>query len=868
MIKYFVAILLSIALAACGGGGDSAPTPAATYSISGTVTQSGGTTAVAGATIALSGASSASTTSAADGTYSFTGLTNGGYTVTPTKTGSAFSPVSTAVSVSGANVTNTNFTAAAAGTTTYSISGAVSGAATSGVIITLTGANSGTAVTGPGGIYTFSGLVAGSYTLAASLSGYTFSPSIPVTIVAADSTANDFVATAIPVAHSLSGHVSGATGVTITVTGTASPTPVTTDGSGNYTVTGLYDGQYTVTPSKTGYTFTPNSTGVTMSGADVTQTNFTGASNASVVANVSGSITGAWVEGVTITMSGAATGNPTSNASGNYTFTGLPSGAQYVFTPSLAGYTFSPASQTVNIPAGSSTAVTVPAFTAASTVPSYSISGTVSYSGTQTGPVNLKVWYSGCVGCIPAAGTSIAAPGAYVIRGLAPGSYVVSAAMDTLGTGQANATKPQGSSTIAISAANAAGVNVALADPTVPPAATPTGLTVYPSNGTAFIQWNQVNNAGGTETVSAYKIYWSTDNFVTSSSVTVTAHNDAMYIQSGLANVATYFKISALVNGVEGTPSAVFGPVNIGATTGANTVSGTVTFPGTASGPLLVGAYNPMTGAVYFTKIAAPVSPQSYSFAGVPDGTYANFAVIDMNANGSIDAGDIGNTNNNNMPMINLPGPTGGTIALTSSPATAQVNTQFYSNGTSYSNYSLELNVINGTKAIKTVTLISGLNMPLPQDMGRDWSGFRVWQSQPAAIPVVGDSYVFRVTYADNTTQDMTGSVTAVLDASNLAQAPTVSFTAPGSATVPLFSWMAPATAPAAPYSYRVSVNGGGANWWSNNIPSSALSALYNQDGSANMASLPAATAYTWQVVVNDAKGNGATLQASPFTTP
>ena len=190
-IKFLLTILLGMAVAACGGGGGGGS------DISGRVTLTGlaHDFALPGVTINLA---SASTITDAYGSYSFTGLANGNYTVTPSLAGYAFSPTGTAVSVSGANATGTDFTATAAATA-YSISGTVSGAASSGVKITLSGNNTGTAVTGTGGTYTISSLVAGNYTVTPSLSGFTFSPkNIAMTSLAANSTANNFVATAIP----------------------------------------------------------------------------------------------------------------------------------------------------------------------------------------------------------------------------------------------------------------------------------------------------------------------------------------------------------------------------------------------------------------------------------------------------------------------------------------------------------------------------------------------------------------------------------------------------------------------------------------------------------------------------------------------
>lgn len=76
-----------------------------TYSISGSVGAAG-----AGATITLSGAASATTTAAAvTGDYSFSGLANGSYLVTPGLVGSAFSPSNSAAVVNSANITELNF---------------------------------------------------------------------------------------------------------------------------------------------------------------------------------------------------------------------------------------------------------------------------------------------------------------------------------------------------------------------------------------------------------------------------------------------------------------------------------------------------------------------------------------------------------------------------------------------------------------------------------------------------------------------------------------------------------------------------------------------------------------------------------------
>lgn len=82
---------------------------AATFSISGTITPSSGGS---GATVTLSGAAGATTTTNASGTYTFANLANGNYVVTPSNSGFTFTPGSTNVTLSGANKTGVNFTAA------------------------------------------------------------------------------------------------------------------------------------------------------------------------------------------------------------------------------------------------------------------------------------------------------------------------------------------------------------------------------------------------------------------------------------------------------------------------------------------------------------------------------------------------------------------------------------------------------------------------------------------------------------------------------------------------------------------------------------------------------------------------------------
>jgi hypothetical protein len=86
----------------------------------------------------------------------------------------------------------------------------------------------------------------------------------------------DFVAGKIaPPTYSISGNA-GHAGATVSYSGTSSGS-VTADGSGNYTIPGLINGSYVITPTLTGYAFTPTSHSETVSGSNITGVDFTAA---------------------------------------------------------------------------------------------------------------------------------------------------------------------------------------------------------------------------------------------------------------------------------------------------------------------------------------------------------------------------------------------------------------------------------------------------------------------------------------------------------------------------------------------------------------------------------------------------------------
>ena len=855
-------------------------TPPATYSISGTVSGA----VASGVTVTLSGAGTGTTTTAANGTYTFSSLAAGNYTVTPSLGGYTFSPTGTAVTINSSNVTGTNFTSTAVVATTYSISGTVSGAVAGGVKITLSGAGTGTTTTAANGSYTFGSLAPGSYTVTPTLSGYTFSPtSTAVTISSSNVTGTNFTSSAVVApTHSIGGTVSGAvaSGVTITLSGAGTGT-TTTAANGTYSFSGLAAGNYTLTPSLNGYTFSPTSLTVALGTANVTGENFTSSAVVVPTYSIAGTVSGAWVSGVTVTLSGAGSAATSTDASGNYSFTGLAAGS-YTVTPTLSGYTFSPPSAAVTVSTANVTGENFSDSANAAGNGVYTISGNLSYAGSKTGLVNVMVYQacSNCSGQSPLYGTAVslsgsagAYSGSYTVRGVTPGSYYVVAQIDTLGTGVLNMSNPMGeTSVLNVSNANVS-ANVTIADPgTVTPAA-PSKFKVNPANTVGLVLYNPAVTAlpsGVTaETDTAYKVYWGTDAAASnggSQTFSAQGQNKSAFVLTGLPNGPVYFKVAGVVGTTVSTASSVVGPVTIGAPSGGNTVSGTVSFPGTATGPMLVG-FSSGSKTVVYEYIANPVSPQAYSVSGVPSGEQMEVAWLDQNNDHNLDAGDLTDLQGIT-PVVNVTSNlTNVNATLSNAPETITLATTHGSGAGIGDYYSFNIYGGDGSKRAVAITLFSGSNVNVPVDLG-PLGGNNAYlpMINNTVAPTVGDGYQFLVTYSDGTSQTVTATVTGVLNsfATNLA----VNTASPYSTTVPQFTWGAP-TSPPANFVYFLSLYGNNANWYypynsSLGMPPSTTSVVYDVDGNASAPSLTTGTTYGWQITVQDpATGNQAVYQTT-----
>ncbi|HZG51592.1 MAG TPA: carboxypeptidase regulatory-like domain-containing protein, partial [Pyrinomonadaceae bacterium] len=136
-------------------------------------------------------------------------------------------------------------------------------------------------------------------------------------------------------------------GVNVTLDN-STPATTTTGADGSYFFSGLRGGgNYSVTPSKSGYSFSPaqrvyNDLSANQT-ADFAATPLTYTLSGRVAHGEIG------LAGATITISGDRAGATTTDAQGNYSFGSLPSGGSVLVTPSLANYTFTPPSRSINL---------------------------------------------------------------------------------------------------------------------------------------------------------------------------------------------------------------------------------------------------------------------------------------------------------------------------------------------------------------------------------------------------------------------------------------------------------------------------------------------------------------------------------------
>lgn len=313
---------------------------------------------------------------------------------------------------------------------TYTISGTVKtagGAVVSGVSVGLYQGTTpkATAEVNADGIYTFTGVAAGTYSVKPGKTGYTCDPYYRSVTVPPSTDGTNFIIAETPTTYTISGTVKTAGGTVISgvsvalYQGTTSKGTTEVNADGIYTFTNVAPGTYTVKAGKTGYVMDPYYRSVTVP-PNASHVDFT-ISQTSTISGLIRTATGAVIPGVSVslTQNDQPKGTATVNADGRYYFTNLAPGT-YVVRPGKVGYIFSSPSQTVTVPPTNSAVNFTGAPTTSTT---YLISGQVR-SGTS--PVlGVEVHLSRPGGTPIVVRTS--SIGRFTAAYLAAGTYLVTA---------------------------------------------------------------------------------------------------------------------------------------------------------------------------------------------------------------------------------------------------------------------------------------------------------------------------------------------------------------------------------------------------------------------------------------------------------
>lgn len=232
------------------------------------------------------------------------------------------------------------------GAITGQVTDSSTGAAIAGATISY---SAGSTTSDSSGNYTLSNVAPGNYTVTVSATGYT-SLSSKVSVTSGVTATLNFQLTASAnVPGTIKGRVTNistggaVSGATVSFSGVST----TTDSSGNYSLSNVTPGTYSVTASHSGY-FNVTHTATLASGATVTL-NFAMATGGKIAGTVSNA-SGAAISGAAVTLTGGSintTVHTTTNSSGGYNSNWVPVGS-YTVTISASGFATQSKSATAN----------------------------------------------------------------------------------------------------------------------------------------------------------------------------------------------------------------------------------------------------------------------------------------------------------------------------------------------------------------------------------------------------------------------------------------------------------------------------------------------------------------------------------------
>jgi hypothetical protein len=484
----------------------------------------------------------------------------------------------------------------------------------------------------------------------------------------------------------------------------------------------------------------------------------------------------------------------------------------------------------------------------------HTVSGTITWAG----PVPHRIFVSAFDPLdgnnYPLAGTSIAGPGPYVIRGV---RQTNSAKLQVRAwADHGNLRRSGGADPQAVSdplpfdgSANLTGVDLALAAPTPPLASGlhPSINMVVVAAGGIGVGFDHLLDNNNDDVADHYNIYLSTQanpgpqNQIFVRTVDSAIEGTAFF---SLPNGTTVYAGVTAVNSTGESPVTAAGPYVIGPTTPpGSTISGDIDLGSLPTlGQLNVFARcagNAIVGTIVQNLIA--LTP--FSITRVPDGTCRFYARLDHDQDGVP-----GPLDPEVVPaqMATIAGDTTlPTFSLPNGNARFAVNVvrTFDTSGVLQSEH-MAFVVRPVTKLPAKATLLSGPGFatmfPIDVPVGEHYGGnveLALRDLIPSGATIsVGDKYQMLVTYDDGSSETLSGSVTGVL------QPPTNLMVSAG--TTPTFSWTDPVLPAFVDYRLEVVVSNN-PSWFAEGVSSPTV---YNFDGAGQPLATGVAASWTLQL--------------------
>jgi protocatechuate 3,4-dioxygenase beta subunit len=411
-----------------------APNPGA---LSGTVTSAVGSLPISGALVevSLDNIIIFSTLTDSSGDYSILGVASGSYIAHAHATN--YQAGTTGAIVISSTTTTVDFSLVASpGTISGTVTSLATGLPISGALVeaNLASIVVDSAVTDSSGNYTISGIAPGAYIVDAYAANYQTGTAGAI-VLAGDTTTVDFSLQSDP--GTISGTVTSSVGgipivsALVQVTNNDTVIDVTlSDSSGNYTITGIAPGSYTVTA--TAATYSTGVTGAIVFAKETTTVDFSLALNpgaiSGTVTSAVGSlpISGALVE---VSLDNIIIFSTLTDSSGNYSILGIAAGSYIVHA------------HATNYQTGTTGAIVISSVTTTVNFSLVASPGTISGTVTSaiTGLPISGVLVEANLASIVISSAVTDSSGNYSISGIAPGSYIVDAYAANYQTGTTGA---------------------------------------------------------------------------------------------------------------------------------------------------------------------------------------------------------------------------------------------------------------------------------------------------------------------------------------------------------------------------------------------------------------------------------------------